>query len=453
MRSREIDMLHGSLWDKIILFALPLALTGFLQQLYNTADTVIAGRFIGTHAMAAVGTNVSLIGLVVNLFLGLSLGANVMIARYIGSREPDKAKASVHTAFLMAAAAGILVLALGEALAAHIMGWLAVPEEVRDMAEIYLRVYLLGMPFLSLYNFEAAIFRSRGDTETPLLALMAASSLNAALDYLFTALLGWGSAGLALATILAQGTAGGILFLALRRVQGVIHLEPAALRLDWARLQEIVRIGLPAGIQGGVFSLANIVIQSAINSLGADTMAASGAAFTIEINIYCVIYSFGQAATTFVSQNYGAGDLVRCRRAAILSFGLNALCMGLMTAFILSFATPLMRLFDDNPEVIRLGTVRLFYVVGPELLNAIIDVFSGALRGYGFSLPPAILAIIGICGVRLAWVAFVFPQTPTFETLMLCYLVSWATTAVMILVAYWFYSRHIPVRRVSLPRN
>ena len=447
MRAREIDMLHGSLWDKIILFAMPLALTGFLQQLYNTADTVIAGRFIGTHAMAAVGTNVSLIGLVVNLFLGVSLGANVMIARYIGSREPDKAGAAVHTAFLLAAAAGALVLAVGETLAGHIMGWLAVPPEVRSLAETYLRVYFLGMPFLALYNFEAAIFRSRGDTETPLLALVVASSLNAVLDYLFTACWGWGTAGLALATVLAQGTAAAILFQGLRGAPGVIHLDIAALRLDRDRLREIVRIGVPAGVQGGVFSLANIVIQSAINSLGADTMAASGAAFTIEINIYCVIYSFGQAATTFVSQNYGAGDLVRCRRAALLSFGLNALCMGLMTAAILSFATPLMRLFDDNPEVIRLGVVRLFYVVGPEILNAVIDVFSGALRGYGFSLPPAVLAVIGICGVRLGWVAFVFPRYPAFETLMLCYPVSWSVTAVLILAAYRFYSRHVPVRR------
>ncbi len=447
MRAHEIDMLHGSLWDKIVLFALPLALTGFLQQLYNTADTMVAGRFIGTHAMAAVGTNVSLIGLVVNLFLGLSLGANVMVARYIGSREPDKAKSAVHTAFVVAFAAGGLVLFAGEALAGQILTWLAVPDEVRPLAEPYLRVYLLGMPLLALYNFEAAIFRSRGDTETPLLALIVASTLNAVLDYFFTASLGMGTGGLALATILAQGTAAGLLFLALRQADGVIHLDLKALRIDRARLREIVRIGLPAGIQGGVFSLANIVIQSAINSLGPDTMAASSAAFTIEINVYCLLYSFGQAATTFVSQNYGAGDLARCRRATYLSFGLNAIGMMVLTALILGFQTPLMRLFDENPEVIRLGAVRLLYVVGAEILNAVIDVFSGALRGYGFSMPPALLAVIGICGVRLAWVAYVFPRSHSFETLMLCYPVSWAVTASLVLTAYHFYSKHLPVLR------
>lgn len=448
LKATELDMTHGPLWNKIIIFALPLALTAFLQQLYNAADVAVVGRFVGTEAMAAVGTNVSLIGLLINLFMGISLGANVMIARYIGGRDEEKARAAVHTAFLLALAVGLGLMLLGQFIARPVLALLEVPDSVMGMAETYLRVFLCGMPFMGLYNFQAAVFRSRGDTRTPLVALACTSVLNFLLDLIFAAVCGWGIAGVAAATVIAQLVAAAMLLRVLQRAEGVIRLDFSRLHWDRARNKEILRIGMPAGIQAMVFSLSNVVIQAAINSLGSDTMAASSAAFTIEINIYCFIYAFSQATTTFVSQNYGAGKLFRCRRATWLCLGLGNLFMGLLSVLVLLFGEQLLAIFDSNPAVIALGMVRIWYVVAPSVLNGILDILSGALRGYGYSLQPAVLALLGICGVRLAWVYLAFPASPDFATLMFCYPLSWAVTAVFIGLAYRFYTRNLKVLRI-----
>lgn len=448
MKAMSLDMTHGSLWDKIIIFALPLAFTTFLQQLYNAADVAVVGRFVGTEAMAAVGTNVAIIGLLVNLFMGVSLGANVMIARYIGSREEDKASVAVHTAFLLALLVGIGMMLIGQLLARPVLELLEVPDSVMDMAEAYLRVFLYGMPFMGLYNFQSAVFRSRGDTKTPLIALAVTSVLNGGLDLYVTVVLDWGVAGVAGATVIAQFVAALMLLRVLQKEQGVIHLDLRQLHWDGKRIGEIVRIGLPAGIQAMVFSLSNIVIQAAINSLGSAAMAASSAAFTIEINVYCFIFAFSQAATTFVSQNYGAGKLFRCRRATWLCLGMGTLAIGILAVLVLAFGEALLTIFDSNSEVIAIGMVRLWMVVAPGFLNGILDVFSGALRGYGYSLQPAILALFGICGVRLTWVYTAFRSHPSFETLMVCYPLSWAVTSVLICLAYRFYTKHLKVLRV-----
>lgn len=452
MKATELDMTHGSLWDKILIFAFPLALTGFLQQMYNAADVAVVGRFVGTEAMAAVGTNVSIIGLCVNLFMGISLGANVMVARYIGSREEEKARSAVHTAFLLALAVGVGLMLVGEALARPVLALLEVPESVLPLAELYLRVFLLGMPFMGLYNFQSAIFRSRGDTKTPLQVLAVTSVLNALLNVLFAGPMGWGIAGVAGATVIAQLVAAGLLLQVLRHTEGVIHLDLGQLQWHGKRIKEIVKIGLPAGVQAMVFSLSNIVIQAAINSLGADTMAASGAAFTIEVNVYCFIYAFSQACTTFVSQNYGAGKLFRCRRATWLCFVLGSLFMGVLSVLVLVFGRQLLSIFDSHPAVIAIGMVRILYVVAPEILNGVLDILSGALRGYGYSLQPAVLALLGICGVRLTWVYTAFAAEPDFSTLMFCYPLSWGVTAVLISIAYWFYTKHVKVLRLRVAR-
>ena len=453
MKATELDMTHGSLWDKILIFAFPLALTGFLQQMYNAADVAVVGRFVGTEAMAAVGTNVSIIGLCVNLFMGISLGANVMVARYIGSREEEKARSAVHTAFLLALAVGLGLMMLGEALARPVLALLEVPDSVLPLAELYLRVFLLGMPFMGLYNFQSAIFRSRGDTKTPLRVLAVTSVLNALLNVLFAGPLGWGIAGVAWATVIAQLVAAGLLLHVLRHTEGVIHLDLGQLQWHGKRIKEIVKIGLPAGVQAMVFSLSNIVIQAAINSLGADTMAASGAAFTIEVNVYCFIYAFSQACTTFVSQNYGAGKLFRCRRATWLCFGLGTFFMGALSVLVLAFGESLLAIFDSHPEVIAIGMVRIWYVVAPEVLNGVLDIFSGAMRGYGYSLQPAVLALLGICGVRLTWVYTAFAAQPDFSTLLLCYPLSWGVTSVFICAAYWFCTKHLKVLRLRVVRG
>ena len=371
-------MLHGSLWDKIILFALPLTLTGVMQQLLNAADVVTLGKFVGKHAMAAVGNNISMVGLIVSLLMGLSLGANVVIAQNIGAKRIDRAHAAVSTAFVLATVAGIFFCAVGEFLVAPIFYFLEVPKSVVEMAETYLRIFLLGLPAMSLYNFQAAIFRSKGDTRTPLIALAIASGVNIVLNLLFVLQFDWGIAGVAAATVLANVVSAIILFCELLKAEGVIKLDFNALHVDKAELFEIVRIGLPAGIQGMVFSLSNLLIQAAINALGADAMAASAAAFTIEINVFCVVNGFGQAATTFVGQNYGAGNFRRCKRATWVSMGLSALFMQTLCFVILFFAEHVLSLFNSDPEVIRLGVIRLWYIVAPELINVVMEGFSGA---------------------------------------------------------------------------
>ena len=304
------------------------------------------------------------------------------------------------------------------------------------------------MPAISLYNFEAAIFRARGDTRTPLIALATASGVNILLNLLFVLQFDWGIAGVAVATVIANVVSALILFRALLKSEGVIKLNLNAMHVDKEELFEIVRIGLPAGIQGMVFSLSNLLIQAAINSLGADAMAASAAAFTIEINVFCVVNGFGQAATTFVGQNYGAGNLKRCKRATWVSMGLSAVFMQTLCCFILFFAEEVLSLFNSDPEVIRLGVIRLWYIVLPELVNVIMEGLSGALRGYGISLTPAVITLVCVCGVRVVWVFTAFAKISTYATLMAVYPISWFITTIFLIAAYVYHMKRLkPVRQ------
>ena len=435
-------MLQGSFWDKLIIFALPLALTGVLQQLFNAADVAVLGKYVGKNAMAAVGNNISIIGIMVNLFLGLSLGSNVVIAQFIGARQPERVGAAVQTSVILALFTGLGIAVVGEILTGPIINWLEVPVEVKAMAETYLRVYLLGIPVMGIYNFEAAILRARGDTKTPLIALAAASVANIGLNVLFVTW-GWGVAGVAIATDLANVISAGILFWTLTNTDDILRLRLDKWHFQGELLGKVVKIGLPAGIQGMVFSLSNILIQAAINSLGADAMAASAAAFTIEINVYCFLSAFAQATTTFVSQNYGAGNMVRCYQITKVGLLFSiAATMG-MAVIVLCFAHSLLAFFNPDPKVIELGIIRLWYIVAPEFIQAFIDVLSGAMRGYGFSLAPAILTLLGICGVRITWLYTLFPAYPTYDALMACYSVSWFIAGLFIVLLYRFYKHHL----------
>lgn len=442
-QANEMDMLHGSLWDKLILFAAPVALTAILEQLFNAADVTILGQYLGKDAMAAVGNSVPIVGLIVAFYLGISLGSNVIIARAIGARDFDEASTAVHSSIALAILAGILILLAGEALALPMLRALGVPEEVMPMAESYLRVFLLGMPFMSIYNFAAAILRSRGDTKTPMIALFVASILNVFLDFLFVAVLPWGVAGAALGTALSYLVAAWMLFFSLRHAQGILHVDYHRLSLKWGHLQDIFAIGMPAALQGMVFCIANLCIQAAINSLGSEAMAASAAGFIIEIIVYCFVLAFQQSCTTFVSQNYGAGNLPRCKEVTqkcllLALFTHTTLCI---PVFI--FTRPLLALFNPDPTIIALGVDRIHYVAILEGLGLFIDIFSGAMRGYGYSLMPAVVTLIGICGVRLLWVFFVFPQNPSFVRLLLAYPLSWSITSLCIYLLYRFFMRHV----------
>lgn len=292
-------------------FAIPVAMIGILQQMFNTADIMVLGRFVGTEALAAVGNNAPVIGVLVNLFLGISLGANVLIARKLGGGRLKEASEAIHTTVLMAGLTGLFILFVGEIFAGPLMGWMGVPLEVREASELYLRVYLLGMPGMTLYDFLSAIYRSHGNVRTPLLSLVTASIVNIA-GNLLAVFLGFGLAGVVTVTAIANYISSGLLLRLLRYEHGVLHFYPGAIRVRMEDIKEILRVGVPAGIQGMVFNFSNLVIQSAINSEGSLAMAASAAAYVLEINTYPFINAFGQAVTTFTSQNFGAGNIKRC---------------------------------------------------------------------------------------------------------------------------------------------
>lgn len=448
-KQEKMDILQGSIWNKLPRFALPIAATGILEQLFNASDIAIVGNFATTDktvAVAAVGANSPIIGTILNLFIGISLGTNVVIAHAIGRKDKNTVEKAVHTSVLVALLGGLLVTLLGELWIQQILRLVNIPEDVFPYAFLYIRIYLLGMPVIFLYNFEAAIFRSTGDTKTPLGTLAFSGILNVLLNLFFVIVLKMTVNGVAIATVLSNAVSAVLLFIRLLRTDKVIQLAWKKLRIDWKTLGQIIRIGLPAGIQSMVFNLANIVIQAAINSLGTVVIAASSAAYNIEIFVYYIFNSFSQACTTFVGQNYGAGQIKRCRRTLALCLIEDGIISILAIIVILCSGRFLLSLFNSDPQVIETGYIRLMMVFTAYLFSMIYEVMSGYLRGFGISLVPAILTILGVCGVRLTWVAVVFPMDRTFRTLMMAYPASLSLTAVLILIALLVYH---PSRRLA----
>lgn len=452
-RAHQLDMLHGPIWSRIPQFALPVAATAILEQLFNASDIAVVGNFTGTErtvAVAAVGANSSIISLIVNLFVGIALGANVAIAHAIGRGDKTSVQKTVHTSIILALAGGLLIALAGELAAAPVLKLLQVPEDVFPLALLYLRIYLLGMPVILLYNFEAAIFRSIGETKTPLLALAFSGCLNVVLNLFFVIVLHMTVNGVAIATVISNCVSSLILFWKLRHSKLEIHVSVKDLKIDPESMGRILKIGLPAGIQSAVFSLSNIVIQSSINSLGTIVMAASSAAYNLEIITYDILNSFSQACTTFVGQNFGAGDMKRCRKTLALCIveGLVVLAAAIM--LILFFGHSLLALFNSDPQVVSTGYIRLMAIVRAHVFSLLYEVMSGYLRGLGISMVPAILTIIGVCGIRFMWVQFVFPQDPTFQTIMNVYPVSLSTTAFMVFCALLYYTHK---RKKKLSQN
>lgn len=449
VQKQKLDMLSGSLWNKIPQFALPVAATAILEQLFNASDIAVVGNFSGaasTIAVAAVGANSFVISLVVNFFIGIALGANVVIANAIGREDENDVHRAVHTAVVVSVIGGMFVTIFGELAAGTVLRSLNVPEEVLPYALLYLRIYLLGMPVILLYNFEAAIFRSIGDTRVPLQTLAFSGILNVLLNLFFVIALHMTVNGVATATVISNAISSVLMFVRLRRSDKAIHLDWKELRIDRKSLQKILQIGFPAGIQSAVFSISNIVIQSAINSLGTVVMAASSAAFNIEVVAYDVLNSFSQACTTFVGQNYGAGKLDRCRKTLVLCLVEDAFASGVAILLVLGSGHFLLSLFNRDPEVIALGYTRLMTVFTAYFFSMLYEVMSGYLRGFGISLVPALLTMLGVCGVRILWIATAFPRNRTFQTILLAYPLSLAATAVLILLALLIYH---PSRRTK----
>ncbi len=449
---KQMDITEGPIGAKIIQYAVPLAATGLLQQLFNAADLAVVGQLpgdFGKSAMAAVGGNAPVIGLLVNLFVGIALGSNVIIANAIGQKDHKTASKAVHTSIIFAVFGGILLAVLGELIAGNVVKLLDVPADVFDMAVKYLRIYFLGMPVILLYNFESAIFRSCGNTRVPLEALAVSGVLNVALNLFFVLGLHMDVDGVATATVISNLVSAVILFVCLVRSSLEVKVFPKKLGIDPGTLWRILKIGIPAGVQSAIFSLANIVIQTSVNSLGTTVMAASSAAYNLEIFAYYVMNSFGQACTTFVGQNYGAGKNDRCRRTLKLCLIQSAVATGASCALILLFGRTLLSVFNGDPEVIEIGYVRLQYIFFAYLFSFAQETFSGYLRGFGLSTIPALCSIVGICGVRLGWMFTVFRRFPSFTTIMSVYPISLGVTAAVIIAvtAVWRPSRRYQIRK------
>lgn len=441
-KKQKLDMLNGSIWNKLPVFALPIAATGILEQLFNASDIAIVGNFAQTDktaAVAAVGANSPIIGLILNLFIGIALGANVVIANAIGRDDKQTVQKAVHTSMVVSVIGGVLVAIIGEIIAEPLLMVLNVPDDVLELALLYLRIYFLGMPVILLYNFEAAIFRSIGETKMPLIALTLSGILNVLLNLFFVIVLKMSVNGVATATVLANVVSAGILYIKLVKSDKYIKVEFKKLRIDGKVFAKIMQIGLPAGIQSAVFAVANIVIQGAINSLGTVVIAASSAAFNIEIIAYNVMNSFSQACTTFVGQNFGANKIDRCKKTLSLCLIEDAIASGTAILIVLITGKFLLSIFNNNPEVIEIGYTRLVIIFIAYIFSMLYEVMSGYLRGFGFSLVPAILTTVGVCVLRIIWINTVFPANRTFVTIMTAYPVSLATTAVLIFIALIIY--------------
>lgn len=442
LKKQKLDMLNGSIWNKLPVFALPIAATGILEQLFNASDIAIVGNFAQTDktaAVAAVGANSPIIGLILNLFIGIALGANVVIANAIGRDDRQTVQKAVHTSMVVSVIGGVLVAIIGELIAEPLLTVLNVPDDVLELALLYLRIYFLGMPVILLYNFEAAIFRSIGETKMPLIALTLSGILNVLLNLFFVIVLKMSVNGVATATVLSNVVSAGILYIKLVKSDKYIKVEFKKLRIDGKVFAKIMQIGLPAGIQSAVFAVANIVIQGAINSLGTVVIAASSAAFNIEIIAYNVMNSFSQACTTFVGQNFGANKLDRCKKTLFLCLIEDAIASGTAILIVLITGKFLLSIFNNNPEVIEIGYTRLVIIFIAYIFSMLYEVMSGYLRGFGFSLVPAILTTVGVCVLRIIWINSVFPANRTFVTIMTAYPVSLATTAVLIFIALIIY--------------
>ncbi len=429
MNKKQIDMLNGSLWDKILLFALPLAFTGILQQLFNAADIAVIGQFVNADAMAAVGSNAPLISLLVNFFVGISLGSNVVIANAIGSRDNETVEKAVHTSILIALIGGIFISVVGEIIAEPMLHLLGVPEQVFPMSLLYLRYYMAGMPIILLYNFESAIYRSAGNTRTPLITLVVSGIINVVLNLFFVIVLKKTVDGVAMATVISNFISVVILFIGLIKTDTAVRVDIHKMGIDKMVLSKILRIGVPSGVQSMTFSAANLVVQSAINSLGNIVMAGSAAALNIEIFAYYMLNSFGQACTTFVGQNNGAKKPERCRKTLVLCLVEDMLLTFAEIAVILFFGKNLLWIFNKDPEVIASGYTRLIYMFSAYIFSLISEVMSGYMRGYGLSAFPALISLVGICGTRILWIAKVFRASPTFENIMIVYPISLGLTA------------------------
>ncbi|MCI7146181.1 MAG: MATE family efflux transporter [Clostridiales bacterium] len=433
---KQINILEGPLLRNILLFALPLAASSALQQLFNATDIAVVGRFAGSAAMAAVGSNGPVINLIVNIFVGLSVGANVVIANCIGQRRMDRVRKAVDTTLIIALAGGVFVAVLGFFISRPLLHLMGAPDNVIDMATLYLKIYFAGMPFMMMYNFCASILRSKGDTKRPLICLVVSGIVNVGLNLLFVALFKMGVAGVGIATVTANGVSCGMILCFLAREEEAFRIRLRGIKIHKEQLVRIARIGVPAGVQGMVFSLSNVIIQSAINGFGSDCIAGSAAAINFEYFSYFIVNAFAQAAVTFTGQNYGAGNMKRCRQVWRKCLTAGALATAAVNLAFYGGRYFLVGLFTEEPAVMEWAFIRMTHVLLFQFIANSYEVTASSMRGLGHSLLPTVLTVFGSCVLRIVWIFTVCRSYTSFETLMNIYPISWVITGTAVITAY-----------------
>ena len=436
MNTTKINMLEGSLAKNILLFTLPIALSSMLQQLFNAADTSIVGYFDSANALAAVGTNGEIVAFIVTLSSGLSIGANVWIATHIGQKKMQHISAIIHTAILLAMIVGVIGAILGQYMTRPILVMIQTPSSILSQAELYLRIYFLGYPFLLLYDFCSAILRARGDSRYPFIALTIAGIVNVCLNLLFVIGFRMGVAGVAIATDLSTFLSATLLLVRLYKDTTEFHLSPRKLRLHTTHVKAFLKIGIPSAVQGAVFCFANIFVQASVNSFGAIAIAGSTIAMNFEYFTYYVITAFGQTATTFTSQNYAAGQTKRCQEILFQCTGLSLLCSSALIVPIVIFRTWCSGLFSTDTFVIENACLRVACILFYEPICNFYEIPAGVLRGTGHSLLPAVITIIGTCAFRILWICTIFEQHTSLEMLYHAFPLSWILTTTLILISF-----------------
>lgn len=424
----EMDMCSGSLLPKILLYSLPLMLSGILQLLFNAADIVVVGRFAGNDALAAVGSTSSLINLLVNVFMGLSVGTNVMVARFYGAGQKKELEEMVHTAILTSIVSGVILIFVGLALSRPALLLMDTPENVIDQSVLYIRIYFVGMPAMMLYNFGSAVLRAVGDTRRPLYFLMIAGVINVVLNLFFVISLSMGVAGVALATIISQAVSAILVPLCLMRSESDYRVELNKLRIVKDKMLKMIQIGLPAGMQGALFSVSNVLIQSSVNSFGSIAMAGNTAAQNLEGFVYTAMNALHQTCISFTGQNYGAKQYKRMGKILLICQGCVIVVGVLMGTGVYLAGGTLLKLYSPDPEVIQYGMLRLSYICTTYALCGMMDVMVGSLRGMGYSIMPMLVSLTGACLFRIVWIMTIFKAHHSLEILYVSYPISWGLT-------------------------
>lgn len=441
MTQNKMDMLHGPLLGKILLFAMPFAASSILQQLFNSVDLVVVGRFASSEALAAVGANTFLINLTINLFVGVSMGANVVIANLIGQRDNPRIERAVSTTAALALASGFVLLAVGMAIARPVLELMGTPSGILDDATLYLRIYFAGAPFLMAYNFGASILRSMGDTKRPLYILIVAGVINTLLNLFFVIVLHMSVAGVAIATDIANAFSASVIVWILLHEEKPFRLRPRRIHPYGMSAKRILQIGIPAGLQGMVFSFSNVFVQSSINTYGAAAIAGASVSQMFDAYCYFLLGGFSNAAVTFIGQNYGAGLVDRCKRIFWICLAGGALSCLAGNLLFISGARFFVGFFSTDPEVIKYGCARILVVLWFQWMAAGYEIPASAMRGMGHSMEPALITIFGTCVFRLVWVLTIVPQWPGFVHLMYVYPISWIFTILLMVPAYIMQSR------------